>query len=155
MLRLCDAMRAGGRKLIYELAEPVRRSMMGAHYKGPVVKNILLVEDDQLFSMSLAEMLADAGFSVRCEYEGQQAIDAMPEGDLEAAIVDLGLPDMSGDRVVRALRARQPTLPIYICTGFNPRSAGALANDPAVVFLEKPVDERRIVCLLRQSHPVS
>jgi DNA-binding response OmpR family regulator len=115
----------------------------------PAVKNILLVEDDRLFSMSLAEMLSDAGFTVRCEYEGQHAINAMPEVDLQAAIVDLGLPDMNGDRVVHELRARQPTLPIYICTGFPQGSAGSLANDPDLVFLEKPVDEHRIVRLLQ------
>jgi FixJ family two-component response regulator len=121
--------------------------------RDAAVKNILLVEDDRLFSMSLAELLSDAGFAVRCEYAGQQAIDAMPEVDLDAAIVDLGLPDMSGDRVVHALHARQPTLPIYVCTGFALSSMGALADDPAVVFLEKPVDEHRIVCLLKKSHP--
>lgn len=117
-----------------------------------MMRNVLLVEDDRLFSMSLAETLLDAGFSVRCEYEGQQAIDAMGQDDLEAAIVDLGLPDMGGDRVVNELRARHPKLPIYVCSGFTPRSAGPLGGDQGVVFIEKPVDEHSIVWLLQDAH---
>lgn len=45
----------------------------------------------------MSEALVDAGYAVHCEYEGLPALAASSGLDLTAAIIDLGLPDCSGD----------------------------------------------------------
>jgi ActR/RegA family two-component response regulator len=40
-------------------------------------------------------------------------------GDLEAAIIDIGLPDRKGDVLVSEVRAIYPSMPIVIATGYG------------------------------------
>ena len=110
---------------------------------------ILLVEDETLIAMSLAEALAEAGFTVRCEFEGRRALDAAAQTEFGAAVVDLGLPDMSGTEVARELRARYPALPIIVCTAFFSQDLARFVEETRVQFLEKPVEDSQLVSTLQ------
>src|SRR6185312_11967493 len=62
-------------------------------------------------------MLEKLGFQVEVTAKGQEAIDKTAEG-YAAVLLDLGLPDVQGEEVILAIRAREQTtgehLPIIV-----------------------------------------
>ena len=80
--------------------------------------NVLLAEDEFLIRAVLVDALGEAGFTCIEAGTGQEAL-AVLAGDqpLAAVIVDLGLPDMPGTRVIEAAAKHRPGLPIIQCSG--------------------------------------
>src|SRR5919108_3653953 len=77
---------------------------------------VLVVEDEAALRDSLQERLAAAGFTVDVARDGDEGLFAGLEYPLDVAIVDLGLPNLSGLEVIRRLRAARKTYPILILT---------------------------------------
>ena len=77
---------------------------------------ILLVEDDHPLAQGLKKALHHEGFAVDWLDKGQQAINALAALDAEVMILDLGLPDIDGLEVLKAIKKKQPSLPVLILT---------------------------------------
>jgi two-component system response regulator PhoP len=77
---------------------------------------ILIVEDEMALRESLKGRLEEAGFTVDVARDGEEGLFAGREYPLDVAIVDLGLPGISGLEVIRRLRADAKTYPILILT---------------------------------------
>src|SRR3954466_1711069 len=76
---------------------------------------VLLVEDDEAIASGLVRVLQSQGYTVQRLARGGTAIaEATP--DVGLVILDLGLPDVDGIDVCRALRAARPELAILILT---------------------------------------
>jgi CheY-like chemotaxis protein len=85
---------------------------------------VLVVEDEILVRMFAVDALEDAGFRVEQAGSASEAIQALGRtADVRAAVVDLGLPDRSGDQLAAEIHALRADLPIVIASG---RSAGEL-----------------------------
>ncbi|NNF66534.1 MAG: response regulator transcription factor [Gammaproteobacteria bacterium] len=77
---------------------------------------LLLVEDEQVLRDSLSTSLKDAGFVVDAVGDGEEGLYYGKEYPIDVAIVDLGLPTMSGMELISALRAAEKKFPILILT---------------------------------------
>jgi two-component system response regulator PhoP len=77
---------------------------------------LLLVEDDQTLSRSLAAQLTQAGYSVEVAADGRDGLYYAREYPIDLAIVDLGLPTMSGVELIKALRDDGRDYPILVLT---------------------------------------
>jgi two-component system, OmpR family, response regulator PhoP len=77
---------------------------------------ILVVEDEAALRETLRTRLAQAGFTVDVATDGNEGLFSGQEYPLDVAIVDLGLPGLSGLEVIRRLRAAGKTYPILILT---------------------------------------
>jgi len=68
---------------------------------------ILLVEDEALVRMLAIEYLEEAGYRVEPAVSAMDAMNKVRllQGDIDGAIVDVGLPDRKGDALVSELRA--------------------------------------------------
>jgi two-component system, OmpR family, response regulator PhoP len=77
---------------------------------------VLVVEDEAPLRESLKERFAAAGFTVDVARDGSEGLFGGLEYPLDVAIVDLGLPGLSGLEVVRRLRAARKSYPILILT---------------------------------------
>lgn len=77
---------------------------------------ILLVEDEQALREQLVQMLAQRGFSVDAAEGGREGLFLGREYPMDLAIVDLGLPDISGMQLIRELRELGREFPILILT---------------------------------------
>jgi len=75
---------------------------------------VILAEDDPAIAEPLARALGREGYDVQVHDHGQGAIDAAGQADL--VVLDLGLPDMDGLDVARALRNQGLTVPILVLT---------------------------------------
>ncbi len=67
---------------------------------------ILLVDDNVDFATSLALLLQNLGHEVRIAHDAPQALETARELKPEFAFLDLGLPQISGHELARALRAQ-------------------------------------------------
>jgi two-component system response regulator PhoP len=77
---------------------------------------VLVVEDEIALRDSLKQRLADAGFTVDVAADGEEGLFAALEFPLDVAIVDLGLPKLSGLELIRRVRAQRKGFPILILT---------------------------------------
>ena len=64
---------------------------------------ILLVEDNERLSEAIKESLYRAGFEVDAVAEGDEALSVMRQQPYDAVILDLGLPDMDGMKVLEMI----------------------------------------------------
>src|ERR1700755_2052628 len=80
------------------------------------VMRVLVVEDEIALRDSLREKLAEAGFTVDVASDGEEGVFAALEFPLDVAIVDLGLPQVSGLELIRRVREQRKSYPILILT---------------------------------------
>ena len=94
--------------------------------RGPSAR-VLLIDDEPGVLEVAAEFLAREGFDVVAVGSGREGLErfAAEPGRFEAAIVDLTMPDVSGEQVAAQLRARRPGLPLVLASGFSPELAAA------------------------------
>ncbi|WP_411358084.1 response regulator [Pseudidiomarina salilacus] len=112
--------------------------------------HVLLVEDDNLLGQAAEIGLTDRGFTVSWVRTGAAAIAELNRHEFEAMVLDLGLPDLDGSRVLAATRKKGLTLPILILT------ARDQANDivhhldnGADDYMTKPFDLNELAARLR------
>jgi DNA-binding response OmpR family regulator len=77
--------------------------------------SVLLIEDDQRIRQSLAASLADMGHELRAAGTGMAGVQAAVEAAPDVVVLDLGLPDLPGDEVLKMIRAVSE-VPIIIAT---------------------------------------
>jgi CheY-like chemotaxis protein len=112
---------------------------------------ILVVDDNRDAADSLAMLLGLSGHEVQVAYDGQGALAAAARLRPHVALLDIGLPDMDGYAVARALRATPGLAPLklYAVTGWGhgehrERALSAGFDD----HLTKPVDPERLEDLI-------
>jgi two-component system response regulator PhoP len=77
---------------------------------------LLVIEDDTTLRETLVEKLVDAGFAVEQAADGKEGLYFAEEYPIDLAIIDLGLPEISGLEIIRKVRAAGKTYPILILT---------------------------------------
>lgn len=81
-----------------------------------MAKTILVVEDDKGLSQYLKELLLDNGYSVQIASDGAQALNLIQKLPPDLVILDLGLPNMSGEAVCLEVRKKYPDVRVIILT---------------------------------------
>lgn len=77
---------------------------------------MLVIEDDATLRETLASKLVEEGFAVEQAADGREGLYFALEYPVDLAIVDLGLPEMSGLEIIRQAREQGKTYPILILT---------------------------------------
>ena len=107
---------------------------------------ILLAEDDDSLRGFLCRALERAGFDVKSCADGEEAMEALDEGDWDLLLTDIVMPGVDGIEVARIAAARQPNLRIMFITGFAAVALTAKEQAPAgAKVLSKPIHLREIV----------
>jgi signal transduction histidine kinase/CheY-like chemotaxis protein len=113
---------------------------------------ILLVDDNHDAATTLAALLRETGFEVRIAADGKSALAAMDAFRPELAILDIGLPDMDGYELARALIAiaGESRLKLVALTGYGGEAdrSRALASQ-FDEHLVKPVSFERLLAAVR------
>lgn len=112
--------------------------------------HLLLVEDDQRLSDLVARLLVTERHVVEQTGNGSDALELAEAPGIEAIVLDVGLPDMSGFEVARRLRARGSRVPILMLTArdaVSDRVAGLDAG--ADDYLVKPFAVEELAARIR------
>lgn len=102
---------------------------------------ILIVEDELLVRMFAVDALEDAQFQVEQAGSAAEALRSFSQfgEELAAVIIDLVLPDRSGDELAVELRSLRADVPILIASGRSEREIrDRFAQDTHVGVLVKP-----------------
>lgn len=124
---------------------------------------ILVVEDETILAEQLHDYLADKGFAVDTAHNGADGLYMAKEYPLDAAIIDIGLPDFSGIELIKRLRKDKVTVPILVLTArsrWQDKVEGLEAG--ADDYLVKPFHYEELLARLNalirrsagQAHPV-
>ena len=110
---------------------------------------ILLVEDEIAIAETVVYALQADGHTVRHCLDGQQARAAVVDTAFDLAILDVGLPDISGFALCGELRRRAP-LPVIFLTAQAAESERVLGFDlGADDYIAKPFSLRELVARVR------
>ena len=100
------------------------------------MSSVLLAEDEFLIRAVLVDALGEVGLACIEAPTGQAALDVVTGTEpLSAIIVDIGLPDMSGEQVIEAAARHRPGTPVIRCSG---ASAPGGARGPGIHVFAKP-----------------
>ena len=117
---------------------------------------LLLVEDDQMLADGIKQGLTSAGgYVVDAVGSAESALDALTSDTFDAAIIDVGLPQMDGMALTQRMRERGLSIPVLMLTArdsLDDRVQGldAGADDYMVKPFELPELLARLRALLRR-----
>jgi two-component system response regulator PhoP len=77
---------------------------------------LLIIEDDDTLRESLAQQLGETGYAVEQAADGREGLYFALEYPVDLAIIDLGLPEVSGLDIIRKAREQGKAYPILILT---------------------------------------
>ncbi len=102
---------------------------------------ILIIEDEQALASALATVARRMGRRAVVCATGARGLEEAASGSFALAVLDIGLPDMSGLIVLERLRALHPSLPVIIITAHgNLENAVAARQRGAAAYMVKPLD---------------
>ena len=110
----------------------------------------IVIEDDQVINDQIVSRLKQEGFAVDATDNGVDGLYLMQEYPSDVAIVDLGLPQMSGMEVIKKIRAEGSQLPILVLTArgrWQDKVEGLDAG--ADDYLVKPFHQEELMARIR------
>ncbi|MDI3282680.1 response regulator [Polyangium sp. 15x6] len=103
---------------------------------------VLLVDDDIRSARVFVRMLREDGFDVEVAHDGAHAIGRLSRAPApDVLVTDIQMPHADGIAVAKYARSCNPTLPIFMVTGYPEIvAARAKAFDPEPRIFTKPLD---------------
>ncbi len=109
---------------------------------------VLVADDEPGVRLVARRVLERAGFRVCTAVDGREAVEVHAErrSEICAVLLDMSMPWMNGDEVLRSLRERTPDVRVVLTSGYDlsPGLAG-------VVFLAKPWTPQELIAALRDA----
>ena len=112
-------------------------------------RRLLLVEDDPLLRMTLAEVLTEAGFTVVEAADAEIALGLVASrDDFDLLLTDINLPGADGFALASAARRLRPGLPVVYASG-RLSEADPQRALPGAPFLAKPFSMAKALTTLQ------
>jgi CheY-like chemotaxis protein len=116
---------------------------------------ILVVDDDEAVLELAREFLLRAGFEVVTARGGREALEILrddAEGRIDAAVLDISMPDLDGRETLLELRRLCPELPVVMVSGFGEdATTRRLASEEITAFVRKPYEPEHLIEAVRAS----
>lgn len=112
--------------------------------------HILLVEDSPEVSLSVSEILANAGHTVEEASSGKEAIKALRAGAFDLIVSDIWMPEMDGIALLKEMRGAGNDIPVVVISGCAPNSpltytAPLAATFGANIVVYKPFEKDELL----------
>jgi two-component system cell cycle sensor histidine kinase/response regulator CckA len=107
------------------------------------VETILVVEDEEILLRSLSGLLEANGYHVRTAHDGYEALEVYGQQpkDIDLALIDIGLPRLSGRDLIMRMKQLDPSLRIIVSTGYlDLTSTMAGIQENVEEIIRKPYD---------------
>jgi CheY-like chemotaxis protein len=127
--------------------------------KSPLkASGTLLVVDDEAFVLeALTAIVQSLGYQVIAAENGHQAISKFKENQqqISGVLLDMIMPDMRGDQVMKALRDIRPDIKVILSSGYSLEGLGEEGGNPGGDgFIQKPYQVKRLAEVLNKVlHP--
>ncbi len=84
---------------------------------SPVLKRILLIDDEEAVRLTVGEILKRAGYDVQSAADGKSGLELFQRQDFDLLITDLLMPEGDGLETIMALRRGRKALKIMVISG--------------------------------------
>jgi len=114
---------------------------------------VLVVEDEILIRLALADHLRDCGLTVYEAASGEEAVDLLTHhgGDIDAIFTDIMMPGSIDGLALQAWAARNyPGVPVILTSGAPGENAIVRTLENAGLFFLKPYNMDRVAALLTE-----
>ncbi|MBV1928709.1 MAG: response regulator [Gammaproteobacteria bacterium] len=108
---------------------------------GPEDRTVLIIEDDQAFASIMVEFSRERGFKCLTAGDGRSGIELAKKHVPDAIILDIGLPEIDGLRVLEFLKTDSKTRHIPVHTVSAMDEAVAVMQKGALGSIKKPASE--------------
>lgn len=116
---------------------------------------VLLVDDEESYLQTAAKVFRRKGFDVESCATGRDVLDLLETRGFQVVVLDLKMPGMSGQEVLRSIKSRRPDVQVVILTGHAcADDAAACMTGGAFDFLIKPVDMGLLMDRVRAAYEV-
>src|SRR5262249_33632629 len=129
-------------RLLLAAARPADKTVS---QKRPQTKvaggTVLLIEDEPAIRDVTCRLLASQGCSVLTAADGDEAVSSLrePAAEVRAVLMDWNLPGLSGEALVRQLRAVSASVPLFLMSGLNRCELSSRLEGLGVTgYLQKP-----------------
>lgn len=115
-----------------------------------MIATILIVEDDQDIQEYISQLLIDNNYNVITAQNGAAALKLIKRTQPDLVLLDLGLPDISGESIVMQLHKEYPDLRIIILTAKDsPENKVHGLNLGADDYLTKPFNAEELLARIQ------
>ncbi len=114
--------------------------------------SILIVDDDQDLASNLKDILESEGYDTAAANNGTNALALCRKQTFQVALVDIRLPDMPGDELIRRLEGLSSQMEYILITGHASLESAieAVRHEKIVSYEIKPLTMSRLLPLLKQ-----
>lgn len=113
-------------------------------------KRLLTIEDDADIRDIITDFLTDEGYTIIGAGKGAEALHLLKTQSFNLIILDMGLPDMTGNDVLKAIPLQAPAaqnLPVIVVTA-NPKTL--IPNPQVRELIPKPFDLQTLLVTVQQ-----
>jgi two-component system response regulator HydG len=102
---------------------------------------ILVVDDDHSMARTLTDILRVKGYAAEAAHSGSEALERVVEVSFDCVLSDIKMPEINGVELYRAIKARQPHLPVVFMSAYSSDSLVREGlEEGAIAVLTKPLD---------------
>jgi putative nucleotidyltransferase with HDIG domain len=113
---------------------------------------VLVVDDDQASCETLGDILELQGYCVTLARTGAEAEQTVLAAPVNAALLDLRLPDRSGLDILRFIKQRSPETEVLMISGYATLASAIEAmRDGAFGYVQKPVNVEEVLSGLQRA----
>ena len=112
---------------------------------------ILLLEDDEMLSQTIAGALESEGYEVTCAKNGEEAVDITYDEQFDLYLLDVNVPFISGFDLLNELRGAGDKTPAFFVTALNDIDSMSQGFDAGCDdYLTKPLNKKRLLETVRK-----
>ena len=147
---------SGAEKHIGPLDKVSDHFTVGATRTSMFMGRVFIVDDEEHVRKTVGFALKQGGYEVLEAADGEEAIaviQSYPTSfSVHAIICDIDLPKVSGKDVIAFIRAKLPTVPVIVLTGYpDVQSAASLFRQGVVDYLIKPSQSQTLLDAVRRA----
>jgi DNA-binding NtrC family response regulator len=109
-----------------------------------LIQSVLVVDDDDDWRATMAEVLVEAGFFVTTASDGRAAIQSLRRAQAQVVVTDVQMPVMDGCELLATLQSIDRNIPVIVMTAEDPSDAGATLAG-AFRIIQKPAATEAVV----------
>ena len=110
---------------------------------------ILVVDDGPSMAKTLVDIFKVKGYQAEAAHSGPEALAKMTQAHFDCVLSDVKMPGINGVELYRAIKARQPDLPVVLMTAYSTDSLVKEGLEEGVIAaLTKPLEIEELFQLL-------
>jgi two-component system response regulator PilR (NtrC family) len=114
--------------------------------------NILIVDDEEVLRDVLTQLVRQEGHEPICASSGEEALTLLADEDVDLVLLDLMLPGLTGQEVLKQIRDQDPDQVIIVITAFSSIDGAIEAmKDGAFHYISKPFKNEEVLHTVRKA----